>query len=173
MPEAVTIDDAVAALCPNCGLCCNGVLFGDVELQQSDSSSELAEHGMQFFRKGRKLCFSQPCACFDGRHCRAYFIRPERCRAFECRLLQRVAAGKISLPAAREKISETLQVLKTLRTLLREAGQTDEQLPLNLRYAAAIREPIDFADKKGNARRKKLMSAVDRLTKILERDFLG
>ena len=33
---------AIDELCPSCGLCCNGVIFGDVELQAKDDAKHLA-----------------------------------------------------------------------------------------------------------------------------------
>ncbi|MEI2724527.1 MAG: hypothetical protein V9H26_13620 [Verrucomicrobiota bacterium] len=51
-------NDAIVRLCPACGLCCNGVLFGDVELQRGDDAKQLAELGVDLFRKGRKTAFS-------------------------------------------------------------------------------------------------------------------
>jgi len=60
-----------------------------------------------------------------------------------------------------------------VRRLVRELGHTDEGLPLNRRYAELIAQPIDLAvDDERIERRSKLMSAVDKLVKILERDFM-
>jgi len=41
--SAVKPTDAISQLCPNCGLCCNGVLFADVELRAGDDAGRLAE----------------------------------------------------------------------------------------------------------------------------------
>lgn len=68
--------NAVDQLCPQCGLCCNGVLFGDVELQRGDDATQLAASGLGLFPKGRKRAFSQPCSCFDGHLCAIYAQRP-------------------------------------------------------------------------------------------------
>ena len=58
--------DFVSQLCPKCGLCCNGVLFADVELRKGDDAQRLAELGLSLEKKGRQQAFAQPCACFDG-----------------------------------------------------------------------------------------------------------
>src|SRR5437764_15390956 len=89
--------DAVSQLCPACGLCCNGVLFGDVELQPGDDKKKLSALGLVVERRGGKSRFPQPCSCFDGKLCRIYENRPGRCRTFECRLLQQVNAGSIKV----------------------------------------------------------------------------
>src|SRR5208283_6243064 len=38
---------AVSQLCPNCGLCCNGVLFADVELRKGDDAQRQAQLGLR------------------------------------------------------------------------------------------------------------------------------
>lgn len=165
--------NAVAGLCPNCGLCCNGVLFGDVELQRGDSSQKLAVAGIELFRKGRKQAFRQPCACFDGKLCRIYAGRPKRCAMFNCGLLKRVMAGELSVPAALKAIrSAKGQAVKVLN-LVRELGNQDESQPLTKRYAAVIAEGIDLsADEAEVERRGELMMAVAELAGRIERDFL-
>lgn len=166
--------DAVSELCPTCGLCCNGVLFGDVELQSGDDRERLARLGMELFRKGRKHCFNQPCACYDGKWCRIHADRPKRCQAFECKLLKQVQADEISLSAALRSIVEARRQADGVRKLVRELGHTNESMPLNRRYAAVIAEPIDLtADERRVELRSELMMAVGKLVRILENGFLG
>lgn len=155
-------------------MCCNGVLFGDVELQPGDDGKRLAARGLELFRKGRKRCFSQPCACFDGKWCRIYDDRPQRCATFECRLLQRVQSGKTDAAAALKVIAQARRRVETLRRLVRELGHTDERVPLNLRYSTIMAQPIELAgDQTVVQRRSELMQTVDELARILERDFLA
>jgi uncharacterized protein len=165
--------EAVAALCPACGFCCNGVLFADVELQRGDDAARLQALGVKLFAKGGKRRFAQPCACFDGKRCRIYLDRPERCRTFECRLLKRVMAGELEAEAALRRIAGAVKAANQVRRLVRQLGETDERLPLSRRYARIMAQPIDFAgDEAVITRRSDLMLAVDRLAKILARDFL-
>jgi len=165
---------AVAELCPECGLCCNGVLFGDVELQPADDAKQLAAIGLRIEQKGKKLRFIQPCSCFDGRLCSIYGERPARCRTFECRLLQRVQTNEVTSAAALKAIQAARRQVKVVRGLLRELGQNDEHLPLSRRYAKVVAEPIDLGGEEPIIElRSELMLAVHKLTKILERDFLG
>lgn len=165
--------EAIAKLCPACGLCCNGVLFGDVELQKSDDAKLLAKHGIHLFRKGRKTAFAQPCECLVNGLCRIYADRPNRCATFDCGLLKRVQAGKTPPAAALKKIAEAKQRSTEVLKLVQLLGNTDETLPLNQRYAAIMAEPIDMAaDETEIERRGELMMAVSRLVEILEHDFL-
>jgi uncharacterized protein len=165
--------DPVSQLCPACGLCCNGVLFGDVELQRGDHAHLLAKLGLDLFRKGRKSAFTQPCACFDGKLCGIYASRPQQCHAFACGLLKRVTAGKLPPGAALQIIAETRRSADAVLQLVRELGNTDEIKPLNRRYADVVAQPIDMsADEAEVERRGDLMMAVAKLVASLERDFL-
>lgn len=165
--------EAISHLCPACGLCCNGVLFGDVELQPGDDPKRLQSLGVDLFRKGRKTAFTQPCSCFDGKLCGIYADRPKQCRAFECGLLKRVQAGKLTAGSALKTIAEARRRSAAVLKLVRELGHTDETKPLNQRYAAVVAQPIDMAaDEAVLERRGELMMAVAKLVDSLERDFL-
>ena len=165
---------AVSELCPQCGLCCNGVLFGDVELQRGDDAKRLASLGIELFPKGRKRAFSQPCACFDGSLCTIYADRPKRCRTFECRQVKLVDDGKLTVAAALRNIREARRRADEVLRLVRECGDANEALPLNKRYAAVMAQPMDLAgDDAIIERRSELMLAVGRLVEVLERDFLA
>lgn len=164
---------AIAKLCPACGLCCNGVLFGDVELQRGDDAKLLSKLGVELFSKGKKTAFAQPCDCLVNGLCRIYENRPKRCAAFDCGLLKRVQTGKSTPGAALKRISEAKRCADEVLRLVRELGNRDESLPLNQRYSAVIAEPIDMsADESDIERRGELMMAVSRLVEILDRDFL-
>lgn len=165
--------EAIAKLCPACGLCCNGVLFSDVELQRGDDAKRLGKLGVALFRKGSKTAFSQPCSCLVNGLCRIYGDRPKRCATFDCGLLKRVQSDELTAPAALKKIAEAKRRAAEVLKLVRQLGNTDESLPLNQRYSAVIAEPIDMsADEADIERRGELMMAVSRLVETLERDFL-
>jgi len=164
---------AAAQLCSQCGLCCNGVLFGDVELQPGDKAAQLASLGLPIFRKGRKQAFTQPCSCLEAGLCRIYADRPKQCRAFRCTQLRLVDQGQKPLLAALRKIRRTKKLSLEVARLCRELGHHDEAVPLNLRYAAVMAEPLDLAGDEGRGKlRGELMQAVGRLAQALERDFL-
>ena len=165
--------DFVSQLCPQCGLCCNGVLFADVELRKGDAARRLEKLGLSLVKKGRQPAFAQPCACFDGQWCRIYADRPVRCRTFECGLLKRAQAGKKTEKAALKTIAEARRRVDQVRRRLRQLGQKDEQLALINRYIQAMSEPIDLSGGAGAAdARGKLMMAYEDLMQLLQRDFL-
>ena len=126
-------------LCLACGLCCNGVLFKDVELQPADDAIKLAALGLplKITRDGNQTLAKapQPCAalCADNR-CRIYEDRPQRCRQFECSLFKSVAAGEMAFDKALKTIGTTRQRAEKVRRLLQELGDTDEHVALSLRF---------------------------------------
>lgn len=128
-------------ICFACGLCCNGVIFGDVNLQRRDNAARLRALGLQLAKpktmesaSGRGLRFHQPCNAYDGCRCRVYAGRPEHCKQFECLLLKGVRAGETAREAALRTIRQTRNGAQTIKRLLRELGDTDEGLDLAARF---------------------------------------
>jgi hypothetical protein len=165
--------NGIDQLCPKCGLCCNGVLFADVELRKGDDAKRLVELGLLLENKDRKQAFAQPCACFDGRLCRVYAERPVRCRTFECGLLKRVQTGELDADAALKKIAQAKRQVEKVCTLLRRMGSDDERLALSERYVRAMSEPVDLSAGKASAGLPgKLMAIYRDLMRMLQDDFL-
>jgi Fe-S-cluster containining protein len=166
--------NAVEQLCPNCGLCCDSTLFADVELRKGDDAKRLKKAGLLLQKKGKnKIAFAQPCACFDGKLCKIYEDRPKRCRLFECGLLKRVEAGKMTADDALTKIRDAKVLAGKVRELLRTSGQGDEKLALTKSYVRIMSEPIDLSDETAADRRGEIMLAVNDLMHVLHRDFLS
>ena len=162
----------VEQLCPNCGLCCDGTLFADVELRAGDNAKRLAKLGLSLKKKGRvKIAFAQPCACFDGTFCTIYSERPKRCRLFECGLLKKVDAGEMKAGTALKKIAEAKKLMKKVKDLLRAFDEDDEGMALSERYARAMSAPMDLSAE-NNGRHGKLMKVYGDMMKVLQRDFL-
>jgi Fe-S-cluster containining protein len=164
---------AINQLCSACGLCCNGVLFADVELQKGDNAGRLIDLGMALKKKGMKRAFVQPCSCFDGKLCRIYADRPKRCATFECGLLKCVQSGEMHVTDALKRIADAKRLAEKVRRLLRRLGDKDEQLALTRRYSRVMSRPIDLAvgEDTGQARGE-LMLAVNDLMHVLQREFL-
>jgi Fe-S-cluster containining protein len=165
--------NVIEQLCPKCGLCCNGVLFADVELRKGDDAQRLAELGFSLAEKGRQQAFAQPCACFDGTLCRNYNDRPKRCRTFECGLLKRVQAGELGADLALKIIAQAKQQVEKVCELLRCTGSDDQRLALSQRYRRAMSEPVDLSGGKVSIGLPgKLMLNYHDLMQTLQRDFL-
>lgn len=166
-------DDTIRRLCPECGLCCNGVLFADVHLVQGDNALTLENVGLTLNHCDGELGFNQPCSCFDGQFCTAYEQRPIRCRRFNCHTLKQVNDGEITTTDALERIREAKQETAEVRNLLSALGQTDEHWPLTKRYRYAMMQPVDLsAGEEQVAQQGELMNAMSNLMDRLQRDFL-
>ncbi len=140
---------AAEDLCLACGMCCNGIIFADVQLQPGDKASELKHLGLRIISSrakpnretvtvgnvpAGKLKFCQPCTAFDGSKCKIYENRPAYCRGFECLLLNRFREGRTTGPAAMRQIRKAKAQAEQVWGLLRELGDTDEHLPAAARF---------------------------------------
>jgi Fe-S-cluster containining protein len=84
-------DGDAARLCASCGICCDGSLFGRVDLE-TDAIETARKKKLRVVAGGR--AFEQPCSAHAGAHgaeraCAIYDERPRACRKFVCRLLAR------------------------------------------------------------------------------------
>jgi len=126
------------SLCLECGLCCNGVIFADVQLQPEDDAARLQLLGLRFSPKpvstmaNRK--FLQPCSAFDGCRCQIYSERPKYCREFECLLLKSVKARRTDTAVAQRIIRDARQRVERVKRLLRDLGNAEEEVALSKRF---------------------------------------
>jgi len=164
----------IKALCGACGLCCNGVLFGDVKLQTSDSVSTLKSHGIDLKKRGKSVYFRQPCTALNGTSCSIYQDRPAMCRAFECQLLKKLLAGDSNLEKALSIVEKTRSHVGRVEIILSRFESAQNDRPLNFRCAKVMRQPIDL-QAVGAAKdpRANLLIEVSRLTRLLSLHFLG
>jgi uncharacterized protein len=161
------------ALCTRCGLCCDGSLFADVELSGQAEASGLEVMGLEIEDDdaGRGLLLL-PCRALQGRRCGIYAHRPKCCRTFECRLLQQVRRGAVSLERAREHVTDALDQIGRVRTLMLELGHSDERLPLKERCAEALATEVG-ANPEVNRKRIELEGAMSAVEKLIRKTFLG
>ena len=139
------------SLCLECGLCCNGVIFASVQLQPGDNATRLRSLGLAFVPNPKSKIgiekFKQPCTAFAGCRCQIYSERPKYCCEFECLLLKSVKAGQSKPDAASRVIRATLRRVEKVKQLLRDLGDTDENLALSKRFRRVQRrlesEPLD------------------------------
>jgi hypothetical protein len=105
------VPDAASALCLSCGLCCDGGLFEMVELNDDDRV-RLAANG---FDAPERL--PHPCRHFAAPACAIYAVRPTRCAAYRCRVLEGLDEGAIEPAAAHELVNRA----RTLREQVADA----------------------------------------------------
>ena len=159
-------------LCLNCGLCCNGVLFKDVELQPGDDSAQLAALGLPLKARKSKTAFAQPCHALDGCACRIYSDRPTRCRQFDCALLLAARQGEIEIPEALRVIRDAWRRAAKVTGLLRQLGDANEELALSLRFQRAKKRfEQNPGDETATEVFGELTLAVHDLNLLLQRSF--
>src|SRR2546423_9112828 len=133
-------------LCTNCGLCCDGSLFADVELASRAEASSLELLGLDIEDEGRHGVLVLPCRALEGTRCGVYALRPDCCRRFECKLLQEAGRGLVSVTRARELIADALGRRAEIQRLISSLGHSDARLPLRERCAEALANPSRKAD---------------------------
>jgi hypothetical protein len=89
----------LSRICASCGLCCNGTIFGFVDLHDHEVAA--AERNrlplVQPVVPG-SAHFALPCPRHvDGTGCSIYDERPGACRRYVCRLLEDVSAGSATV----------------------------------------------------------------------------
>jgi len=163
-------------LCTRCGLCCGGSLFADVELASRDEAAALEVMGLDIEdddeADGELLL--QPCAALKGKRCSIYPYRPNCCRTFECRLLQEVRRGAVSVDRAKDRIAEALKRIQRVKELVVALGQVNEHLPLKERCAEALVLGEDIAgDPEMNRKCEQLEAAMISVERLIQETFLG
>jgi uncharacterized protein len=172
----MSADTTANALCLECGLCCNGVIFADVQLQPGDDPVLLQTLGLSLLPHRRSKInnqkFQQPCSAYDGCRCRIYVERPEYCRDFECLVLKSVKAGRTKTSAARRLIHTARRRAETVDQLLRELGDQDTQVALSRRFQR-MRQRLESVETDGRTAEAfgRLTLAVHELNMLLGEAF--
>ncbi len=159
-------------LCTECGLCCDGSLFDDVELSGVAEATKLELMGLAIDTDDQPSLL-QPCTALQGTRCSIYTHRPTCCRTFECRLLQEAQLEHIALDEAKEIIVNTRQHVATMKELCRQLGEQQDILPLKERCIEVLSLPCDCDDDHANQLRSQLALAMDTMGILLHDHFLG
>ena len=113
--------DEATDLCRSCGLCCNGMLFDYVPVEEAEIE-RLAELGFAIWRgKDGAPRFDHPCPKFCG-ECAIYLERPESCKRYRCELLKKLEAGELSFAGASEIVGEAKDMIAAVKHLLATAS---------------------------------------------------
>lgn len=163
-------------LCLECGLCCNGVIFANGQLQPQDDVGRLRQLGLKLLRSRQPQApnrkFAQPCAAFDGCRCQIYAERPAYCRAFECALLKEFQAGNIQAEAALRIIRQARRRADKVGRLLQELGDAAGHGALSARFRRMQRRAeIGGLDEEGADRFGELTLAMQDLNFLLSKSF--
>lgn len=104
---------AADALCTQCGICCDGTLYGSVVVAAHEVP-RLQRIGLPILIEQGAATMRQPCAALRGLSCSVYADRPTTCGDYQCSLRRGVAAGA-SLPSARQQVARMHELLATIR----------------------------------------------------------
>ena len=129
-------EGGMQGICLACGLCCNGVLFADVRLENGDDALKLKTLGLRVSKSGR---FKQPCSALQGCKCAVYADRPDYCRKFECLLFKKVQKRETLADKALAVIKKAQAAVARVENLLEELGSDDRHLPLQKRFQVQLR----------------------------------
>jgi uncharacterized protein len=160
-------------LCTNCGLCCDGTLFADVELVGQAEVARIEIMGLEVESEGRNTgLLSLPCAALRGTRCGIYTHRPKCCRLFECHLLQNAQSGAVTVERALVQIADAQEQIRQVRAMLRRLGNRDEDLPIKERCAETLAAEGD-ATPETIKERAELEAAMTMLENTIWNTFLG
>jgi uncharacterized protein len=111
--------DPSSELCLSCGMCCDGTLFGRVEM----SAEEAARLGKRVATAEGQLV--QPCRALEGLKCCVYADRPGVCRKFKCNVLLALESGEMPQWQAQAKVKHARLLEAELAKVLpkRRAGE--------------------------------------------------
>jgi len=125
-------------LCTTCGLCCDGTLFADVELDGAKEAARMEHLGVEVDEGGDQPVLVQPCTALGGRRCTIYAHRPGCCRVFECELLARTQQGDLHPDEALDIIAATRDLAEQIRDLLHQLERPEERISLEERVQEAL-----------------------------------
>jgi hypothetical protein len=151
-------------------------LFADVELAGHDEASSLEMLGLEIEDADgdHRGLLIQPCRALEGRRCSVYPDRPDCCRTFECKLLQEVRLGLVSVASARELIADALDRRTRILTLIAALGHRDERLPLKERCAETLAGATPHGPGSGRSTiRDELDAAMQAFERLMQRSFVG
>lgn len=162
-----------STLCTQCGLCCDGTLFGDVELAGRREAVRLEALGLDVDSDDADVeLLALPCAGLRGTRCGVYAHRPQCCRTFECRLLQQAQRGEVTAADALSRIAMAKAQVARVRTLL--AGleaRGGASLPLTERVANAL-DAAPGGPSAASRQRRALGRAMAALTGTIRASFV-
>jgi len=160
-------------LCTNCGLCCDGTLFANVELVGQAEVARLEIMGMAIESENRNAgLLSPPCTALRGTRCGIYAHRPKCCRTFQCHLLQNAQRGAVTVERALEQIADARDQIRQVRAMLDRLGNRDEGLPIKER-CAEILAAEDSPTSETIKERAELEAAMATLENTIWNTFLG
>jgi uncharacterized protein len=126
-PEAETPDGS--RLCLECGICCQGAFHFGARVHDGEHDAVRAL-GLTITDSAEGPVFPLPCLLHVDNRCTAYADRPSACRSYQCKLLLRYLAGKVTWDdcVRRVELAKDLLVRVRQRMALGPTGNVWTQL---------------------------------------------
>lgn len=157
-------------LCTKCGLCCDGSLLDDVELKNEQEAFGLELMGLKIDRDDVPA-LPLPCTALKGKRCSIYKNRPNTCRRFECKLLQRANRGEVSVAEAKITITKTLKQSAIVKTLCTEIEGKEGDRSLREVYHSTL-ENHDAKKDPQHVLYAKLTKEMDIMDVLVKKHFI-
>lgn len=113
----------MADICIDCGLCCNGALFGHFEVTEKEVGALNRAQVRVVEREGR-ITGCQPCAALTRQGCSIYQQRPAVCATYRCDLLVRLESGAVSTADALRTVAEAVRLQSALQLEMAQLGKS-------------------------------------------------
>lgn len=123
-------------LCRACGFCCDGTFFGR-GLLQPEEVAIVPSRGLTVVPHGGEPSFPQPCSQHRGERCDIYEARPQCCRAYRCRLLERVAAAEVAMADAERHVARVRELAAIVRAAIDEDRRAEPLFTVAMELATA------------------------------------
>ena len=157
-------------LCRQCGLCCDGSLFENVLLSETELAPIESVIGYEKNEHGTFL--QQPCRAFCNQQCQVYSTRPRGCQSYEWEPLKELRAGEISAERALEQIRDVKGTIEAIHALLIQLSDDAPELPLSFRCESALSQAWDLtAPQSVQENQERLYQRVTELDRLLQNRF--
>lgn len=112
-------------LCRQCGLCCDGTIFGYVPVA-TDERAAMEALGFNIAPQGERTGFAQPCPKYATGCCTIYTRRPAVCRSYSCVTLQTLEKGGIGFAEAADRVSRAKEAARRVVEAAPDAADLTE-----------------------------------------------
>ena len=140
----ITKENEEQALCLNCGLGCQGLLFSHAKIENTPEDIQHAQDlGFEIIEIKNRYVFPLPCQYYIDQCCSIYYTneRPHVCRDFLCKLIREFRKGAVGFTEAQKIIAVARNKADEL------AGEIAQSQVLNETYFTAIGKQLKILKK--------------------------
>lgn len=133
--------ERVSHLCTQCGLCCDGSLFEDLELMGEEESYHCESIGLMIDDSQDVPLLLQPCPALKNGRCSVYDQRPQTCRDFYCGLAGRLQDQQVDIDSALNHVQSLKNIKSGVYELFQRNQFTPDELSLSAQMSEFIQHP--------------------------------